>query len=63
MRTIVENAYPNVGFYLVALPLVLIAGFWIHYFSEIPTFEPSITTTVHIHALLLIAWVAIRGLR
>jgi hypothetical protein len=59
MRAIVENAYRNVGYYLVVLPLILIAGFWIPYFSEIPTFEPSITTAVHVHALLLFAWVAL----
>lgn len=54
-----ENAYRNIGYYLVALPLILIAGFWIPYFSEIPAFEPSITAAVHIHALLLFAWAAL----
>jgi hypothetical protein len=49
--SIVEKAYRNVGYYLIALPLVVIAGFWIPYFSEIPTFGSSITTAVHIHAL------------
>jgi hypothetical protein len=56
---LVENAYRNVGYYLIALPLILIAGFWIPYLSEIPTFEPSITAAVHIHALLLFAWVGL----
>ena len=54
-----ESAYRNVGFYLVVLPLILIAGFWIPYFSEIPTFEQSITLAVHFHALLLFTWAAL----
>jgi hypothetical protein len=55
----VEIAYRNVGYYLISLPLILIAGFWIPYLSEIPTFERSITAAVHIHALLLFAWVGL----
>jgi hypothetical protein len=54
-----QSAYRNLGYVLLILPLVLIAGFWIPYFSEIPKFEPSITTAVHVHALLLFAWVAL----
>jgi hypothetical protein len=55
----VERAYRNLGFFLLALPLIFIVGFWIPYFSEIPKFEPSITPAVHIHALLLFAWVGL----
>lgn len=54
-----QSAYRNIGYVLLLLPLVVIAGFWIPYFSEIPRFEPSITTAVHVHALLLFAWVAL----
>jgi hypothetical protein len=54
-----QSAYRNLGYVLLALPVVLIAGFWIPYFSEIPKLEPSITTAVHVHALLLFAWVAL----
>jgi uncharacterized membrane protein len=54
-----EGAYRNLGYFLLALPLVLVAGFWIPYIAEIPTFEPSITTPVHVHALLLFAWVGL----
>jgi hypothetical protein len=54
-----QRAYRNLGYVLLVLPLVLIAGFWIPYFSEIAKFEPSITTAVHVHALLLFAWVAL----
>jgi hypothetical protein len=54
-----QSAYRNIGYVLLVLPVVLIAGFWIPYFSEIPKFEPSITTAVHVHALLLFAWVAL----
>ncbi len=51
--------YRNLAFLLLALPLLLIAGFWIPYFSEIPKFDPSVTTAVHIHAILLFTWVAL----
>jgi hypothetical protein len=54
-----DRAYCNVGFFLLALPLTMVAGFWIPYFSEIPRFDPSITVPVHIHALLLFAWVVL----
>ena len=54
-----QSAYRNIGYVLLVLPLIVIAGFWIPYFSEIPKFEPSITTAVHVHALLLFAWVAL----
>jgi hypothetical protein len=37
-----ERAYRNPGYFLLALLL-----------SEIPAFDPSITLSVHIHAMLL----------
>jgi hypothetical protein len=48
-----ERAYRNLGYVLVALLPIFIAGFWIPYLSEIPHFDQSITTAVHIHAALL----------
>ena len=30
-----QSAYRNIGYVLLLLPLVVIAGFWIPYFSEI----------------------------
>jgi hypothetical protein len=48
-----ERAYRNLGYVLVGLLPIFVAGFWIPYFSEIPHFDPSITTAVHIHAALL----------
>src|SRR5580692_742733 len=48
-----ERAYRNLGYVLVALLPFFIAGFWIPYLSEIPHFDQSITTAVHIHAVLL----------
>jgi hypothetical protein len=54
-----QSAYRHLGYVLLILPLMLIAGFWIPYFSQIPQFEPSITTAVHVHALLLFAWVGL----
>ena len=54
-----ERAYRNIGYFLLALPLIFVAGFWIPYLSEIPRFDPSITVPVHLHALLLFAWVVL----
>lgn len=54
-----ESAYRNIGYYLLVLPLIFIAGFWIPYLSAIPHFDPSITVPVHLHALLLFAWIAL----
>ena len=48
-----ERAYRNLGYVLIVLLPVFIAGFWIPYLSEIPHFDQSITTAVHIHAVLL----------
>jgi len=54
-----ESAYRNIGYFLLALPLIFVAGFWIPYFSEIPRFDPSITVPVHVHAVLLFAWIVL----
>jgi hypothetical protein len=55
----VERAYRNVGYFLLALVPIFIAGFWVPYFSEIPRFDPAITVPVHLHALLLFAWISL----
>jgi O-antigen/teichoic acid export membrane protein len=54
-----ERAYRNLGYFLLALLPIFIAGFWIPYLSEISAFDPSITPPVHIHAVLLFAWVGL----
>jgi hypothetical protein len=54
-----ERAYRNVGYFLLALLPIFIAGFWIPYFSEIPRFDPAITVPVHLHALLLFVWIVL----
>jgi hypothetical protein len=54
-----EHAYRNLGYCLLALVPIFIAGFWIPYLSEIPAFNPAITLPVHIHAVLLFAWIAL----
>jgi len=54
-----ERAYRNLGYFLLALLPIFVAGFWIPYLSEIPAFDPSITLPVHIHAVLLFAWIAL----
>lgn len=51
-----ERAYRNLGYVLVSLLPIFIAGFWIPYLSEIPHFDQSITIAVHIHALLLFSF-------
>jgi hypothetical protein len=48
-----ERAYRNLGYILIVLLPIFIAGFWIPYLSEIPHFDQSITAAVHIHAGLL----------
>ena len=54
-----ERAYRNLGFLLLILLPIFIAGFWIPYFSQIPHFDPSITTIVHIHAVLLFTFLVL----
>ena len=58
-KCFMERAYHNIGYFLLALPLIFVAGFWIPYLSEILRFDPSITVPVHLHALLLFAWVVL----
>jgi hypothetical protein len=54
-----ERAYRNLGFVLIVLLPIFIAGFWIPYFSGIPNFDASITAAVHIHAVLLFCFLAL----
>jgi hypothetical protein len=54
-----ERPYRNLGYIFLVLPPILLSGFWIPYFSLIPRFDPSITTAVQIHAILLFAWVGL----
>ena len=54
-----ETSYRNVGYFLLALLPIFVAGFWIPYLSEIPAFERSITPPVHVHAVLLFWWVGL----
>ncbi len=51
-----ERAYRNVGYVLLVLVPVFVAGFWIPYLSEIPHFDATITLAVHIHAVLLFSF-------
>ena len=48
-----ERAYRNLGYVLIVLLPIFVAGFWIPYLSEFPHFDQSITTAVHVHAGLL----------
>jgi hypothetical protein len=54
-----QSGYRNLGYILLVVPLIMVAGFWIPYFSQISKFDSSITTAVHIHAVLLFSWVAL----
>jgi hypothetical protein len=47
-----EHSYRNIGFLLLPIPLLMVAGFWIPYIAEFPKFDPGITIAVHIHAAL-----------
>jgi hypothetical protein len=53
------SACRHLGYWLLALPLVMIAGFWIPYLSGFPQFDAHITPAVHVHAVLLFCWVAL----
>jgi hypothetical protein len=55
----VERAYRNVGYFLLLLMPIFVAGFWIPYLSEIPKFESSITPAAHIHAVLPFNWIGL----
>jgi hypothetical protein len=54
-----ERAYRNLGYVLLVLVPIFIAGFWIPYLSEIPHFDQSITTAVHVHAVLLFGFLTL----
>ena len=54
-----ERAYRNLGYVLIVLLPIFIAGFWIPYLSEIPHFDESITAAVHIHAVLLFCFLGL----
>ena len=54
-----ERSYRNLGYVLLALLPIFIAGFWVPYLSEFPHFDASITLAVHIHAVLLFCFIAL----
>src|SRR5579863_2712280 len=54
-----ERAYRNLGYVLLALLPIFVAGFWVPYFSEFPRFDASITLAVHIHAVLLFCFLGL----
>lgn len=54
-----ERAYRHVGFALLILPAIMIAGFWMPYFGEIPHFDELITPAVHAHAIALFGWIVL----
>jgi hypothetical protein len=54
-----ERAYRNVGYVLLALVPIFVAGFWIPYFAEFPHFDATITAAVQIHAILLFCFLAL----
>ena len=54
-----ERAYRNAGYWLLALPAVMLAGFWVPYFSVFPHFDAQVTSAVHLHALVQFSWVAL----
>ena len=54
-----ERGYRNLGYVLLALLPIFVAGFWIPYFSEIPHFDSTITLPVHVHAVLLFTFLGL----
>jgi hypothetical protein len=55
----VERAYRNAGYALLALPALMLAGFWVPYFSVFPHFDAHFSAAVHVHALVQFSWVAL----
>lgn len=51
-----ERKYRSLCYVLPILLPIFLAGFWIPYLSEIPHFDVSITTAVHVHAILLFSF-------
>lgn len=54
-----ERAYRNVGYVLIVLAPIFVAGFWIPYLASFPHFDASITTAVHVHAVLLFCFLGL----
>lgn len=54
-----ERGYRNLGYWLLALVPIFVAGFWIPYIAEFPRFDAGITTAVHIHAALLFCFLGL----
>ncbi len=57
--SVMERAYRNLGYVLLGLVPIFVAGFWIPYLSQIPRFDSSITAAVHVHAVLLFLWLGL----
>lgn len=51
-----ERKYRSLCYVLPILLPIFLAGFWVPYLSEIPHFDVSITTAVHVHAILLFSF-------
>jgi len=43
-----ERSYRNLGYVLIVLLPIFVAGFWIPYFSGISHFDETITMAVHV---------------
>lgn len=54
-----ERGYRRLGYVLIALAPIFVAGFWVPYISQFPRFDSSITTAVHIHAALLFSFLGL----
>ncbi len=54
-----ERQYKNLGYFLLILAALVVAGFYKPYFALIPHFDPSITPLVQVHAILLMSLVAL----
>jgi len=48
-----ERSYRNLGYVLLVLLPIVVAGFWVPYSSQIPHFDETITMAVHVHAASL----------
>jgi hypothetical protein len=54
-----HSSYRHLTYFLLALPALMIAGFWIPYLGQFPKFDESKTAAVHLHAIALFSWIAL----
>ena len=52
-----EQAYRNLGYFLILLVPLTFLAFFHTYFKQFPNFEDNITTYIHLHAIIATVWI------